>query len=58
MVTPHMPRDIQPIVASFIIVIISLPVLENQELATVVTHDLLPYILDAVEHRVIEGEVH
>jgi hypothetical protein len=45
------------LLVSFIL-IINFPVLKDQELPSILTHDLLPDILDTIEHRIVKGKIH
>ena len=44
--------------SSSFIIIVRLPILEYEKLAVIPASNLLPHILDLVEHRVIESKIH
>jgi hypothetical protein len=45
-------------IESSFIVIVNLPILESQELASILTNNLLPDLLDVVKNSIIKSEVH
>jgi hypothetical protein len=46
------------LIMSLLVIVIYFSVLEDQELACIVTYNLLPYLFDVVKYCVIKCEVH